>query len=73
MKLKRIRKNALYSFSYGASVKRFKKFVRSSPDNNVKRIPARQLKRLMIKAKWLLSLPLGFDKVRALNDFKDFG
>lgn len=54
MKLKRIKKNALYSLAYGCSVKKFMKIVRSSPDGNIKRIPARKLKQLILNAKIFL-------------------
>lgn len=47
MKLNRIRKNALYMMGYGCSSHKFKRIVKSSPDNNIKRIPARQLARII--------------------------
>lgn len=51
MKLKRIRKNATYAAGYGCSFRRFKKLVRSSPDSNISRIPARRLKSLWLEVK----------------------
>lgn len=56
MKLSRIIKNAKYSFAYGCSVWKFKKLVRTSPDNNIKRIPARQLARICKSFKYLSKL-----------------
>lgn len=47
MKLKRIRKNARMLLAYGCSSNKFKRIVKSSPDNNIKRIPARQLARII--------------------------
>lgn len=46
MKLKRIKKNAIMLFAYGASFRQFKKQVRASPDDNIKRLPARKLKQI---------------------------
>lgn len=46
MKIKRIVKNAVYAKCYGCSWRKFKKLVRSAPDGNISRIPARKLKDL---------------------------
>ena len=46
MKIKRVVKNAMYAKCYGCSWRKFKKLVRSSPDGNISRIPARKLKSL---------------------------
>lgn len=61
MKIKRLRKNALYMFAYGCSKGKFKKVVRASPDNSVKRIPARQLAKLIKDAMHMLHNPLHVD------------
>lgn len=44
MKIQRITKNARYARGYGASYRKFKSLVRSSPDENIKRVAARKLK-----------------------------
>lgn len=49
MKIKRVVKNATYAKLYGCSWRKFKKLVRSSPDGNISRIPARNLKDLWNK------------------------
>lgn len=51
MKIKRITKNAKYAMCYGGSFKHFKRRVRSSPDDNIKRITTRQLKRIWYSIK----------------------
>lgn len=48
MKIKRITKNACYAKGYGGSFRTFKRLVRSSPDNNIKRINARKLKQIWV-------------------------
>lgn len=49
MKIKRVVKNATYAKCYGCSWRKFKKLVRSSPDENISRISARKLKDLWNK------------------------
>lgn len=49
MKIKRVVKNATLVKCYGCSWRKFKKLVRSSPDENISRIPARKLKALWNK------------------------
>ena len=51
MKLNRIAKNARYSFGSGCSFRKFKKLIRSSPDDNINRVPARKLANLWKDAK----------------------
>lgn len=62
MKLKRLRKNALYMLGYGCSVRKFKKAVRSSPDSNIKRVPARQLAKAIKDVMHMLGNPVWIDK-----------
>lgn len=71
MKLKRLRKNAIYSFAYGSSKRRFKKNVKASPDKGLSRIPARKLKQVMNEAVRLLNSPLGECKYKELMRFRN--
>lgn len=48
MKIFRITKNARYAKGYGGTFRKFKRLVRSSPDNNIKRISARKLKQIWV-------------------------
>lgn len=61
MKIRVLTKNAVYMFGYGCSIHRFKKVVRSSPDNNIKRIPARKLAKLIKEVQALYRRPLFID------------
>lgn len=48
-------------FAYGCSKGKFKKVVRTSPYGNVKRIPARQLAKLIKDAMHMLHYPIHVD------------
>lgn len=54
MKLKNIRKNAMYMLGYGCSIRKFKKAVRTSPDANIRRVPARKLAAIVIETRGYL-------------------
>lgn len=54
MKLRRIRKNAIYMIGYGCGFYRFKRTLQSSPDSNISRLPARQIKKIYKETKDLL-------------------
>lgn len=69
MKLKRLKKNAVYSFAYGCSKKRFKKNVMSSTCKGLSRIPARKLKQVMNETIRILGLPLGDNKHKEIMRF----
>lgn len=58
MKLKRIRKNAIYMIGYGCGFYNFKKQIQTSPDSNINRLPARMIKRIYKNTKLLFEVPL---------------